>query len=570
MDAASVAGRPWIVWQERAVTGVSWIRVATLTPTGWTRVGAVPRLCVLLPTPCAPVNADATRDAYAAHIADVGGVPWIIWTEESATPNVGQAHVARLDGTTGRWTRVGGALNIDPAMNVDDTSITAIGGVPYVAWRERFGPNSVRVHVAHLNAAGTGWDRDDGPSGATASSNSFSPRIAEVGGAPTVSWMTGQAVQGRSALVSARLTAPGTFVSSVPLVGGPDRISEDHSLADLGGAPALAYVDSTSGDPQLRVSRLAGGAWLPVGAPVLSATGEGPSHPRIVVRDGTPWVTWAGGAPNERIRVARLTQAGTWEQVSPPPGGIGDAGARNLQPTLMFNGGVPVVVFVALRRPDPQTTEVPVRALQLVPDITAVSAAPAGSSATVSADLQTHGVPVSVGFEYGVGAASTQTPLAEFASPGTITATRLLTGLTPGQTYQLRVVMSVGGQLIRGPLSTFTTTGAQTGPGTGGTGGTASPGTVTKRQRMSCRRTGGVTRCRLTLTTRLPRGTRVRVVLRGAGVALATSRTLRVGARGRLVVVVTSARAIRAAQGSVAVTRLGARRAALSVPVRLR
>ena len=69
--------------------------------------------------------------------------------------------MSRLNAAGTAWQQVvGGASPINQANNQDgvEPSLTAIGGVPYVAWSEDDGTNS-ELRVSRLNAAGTAWEQ---------------------------------------------------------------------------------------------------------------------------------------------------------------------------------------------------------------------------------------------------------------------------------------------------------------------------------------------------------------------------------------------------------------------------
>src|SRR5687768_2698739 len=80
---------------------------------------------------------------------------------------------------------VGGASPINRQANRPslDTSLTEIGGVPYVAWRESGPGINFEIRVRRLNAAGTGWAEVAGratsgsPINHGGGGNPFNPRV---------------------------------------------------------------------------------------------------------------------------------------------------------------------------------------------------------------------------------------------------------------------------------------------------------------------------------------------------------------------------------------------------------
>jgi hypothetical protein len=63
-------------------------------------------------------------------VADVGGVPYVAWSESFSA-----LRVKRFDGVS--WSQVGGGLNFQPIGLPGFSSVASLGGVPYVAWGEK-------------------------------------------------------------------------------------------------------------------------------------------------------------------------------------------------------------------------------------------------------------------------------------------------------------------------------------------------------------------------------------------------------------------------------------------------
>src|SRR6266480_2765732 len=79
-----------------------------------------------------PLNVDPTHNAEFPRTASVAGVPWVTWNEGVGADN--QIYVKYLKGTS--WAAAGGSLNIDPGKDAQAADIANIGGVPYVTWFE--------------------------------------------------------------------------------------------------------------------------------------------------------------------------------------------------------------------------------------------------------------------------------------------------------------------------------------------------------------------------------------------------------------------------------------------------
>ncbi len=134
------------------------IRVARLNAAGdaWVEVGAAA-------DPASPINVDPSRNADEPSLIGIGGVPYVAWVEGDGTND--ELRVARLDSTGGFWVQVGAAtnpaspINNDPIGDARYVSLTALGGIPHVAWSENAGGSGLsQIRVARLNGAGNDWE----------------------------------------------------------------------------------------------------------------------------------------------------------------------------------------------------------------------------------------------------------------------------------------------------------------------------------------------------------------------------------------------------------------------------
>ena len=92
------------------------------------------------------LNISTSEDGQDPQTANVGGTPYVAWSEYNGTAN--QVYVKRFDGSA--WVRVG-SLNLDPTRGAFFPSIASIGGVPYVAWYENNG-GTQRIFVKRFVA----------------------------------------------------------------------------------------------------------------------------------------------------------------------------------------------------------------------------------------------------------------------------------------------------------------------------------------------------------------------------------------------------------------------------------
>src|SRR5207302_4681753 len=123
---------PWVAWEGYGTTaGQVFAAHMNAAGNGW----------VLVPGPFANEGiTDPSRvvdypNPGSPRIADVGGVPYILFTQfqRGFTSSPDQLLVVRLSPTSA-WQRVGGPLNFDPTASVEFGDIAAVGPEPYVAW----------------------------------------------------------------------------------------------------------------------------------------------------------------------------------------------------------------------------------------------------------------------------------------------------------------------------------------------------------------------------------------------------------------------------------------------------
>jgi hypothetical protein len=120
-----------------SVDGVPWIAYTSgSNGTSFTGVGTirVARIGVTVTFPGGPLNLNPARNAGDPSITNINGVPYVAWTEDVQQGGWRVIRVARFNGT--RWVQVGAALNVDPTARAAHPTITGVNGVPWVAWDE--------------------------------------------------------------------------------------------------------------------------------------------------------------------------------------------------------------------------------------------------------------------------------------------------------------------------------------------------------------------------------------------------------------------------------------------------
>jgi hypothetical protein len=101
--------------------------------------------------------------------------------------------VSRLNAAGTAWEEIGddaSPINHAPDQSAAKPSLTAVRGRPYVAWTEGDGTTN-QLRVGRLNAAGTDWEEVVGgasPINRTADQPAFHPSLSAVGGVPYVAW----------------------------------------------------------------------------------------------------------------------------------------------------------------------------------------------------------------------------------------------------------------------------------------------------------------------------------------------------------------------------------------------
>ena len=149
---------PYVAWGEFDGTN-SELRVSRLNAAGtaWQQVvgGA------------SPINHADDQDAGPPSLTAIGGVPYVAWNEDDGTNS--ELRVSRLNTAATAWQQlVGGASPVNHAaeQGAGESSLTAVAGVPYVAWHEFDGSNT-EVRVSRLEPEFTSQTAVASATGAT-------------------------------------------------------------------------------------------------------------------------------------------------------------------------------------------------------------------------------------------------------------------------------------------------------------------------------------------------------------------------------------------------------------------
>jgi hypothetical protein len=250
-----VAGVPYVAWEETGASG-NQVRVAKLNGAGtaWAEVASGG----------APLNVDAAMRAYDPSIMTLAGVPYVAWSERDAIESNYEIRVAKLNATGDGWVQVGGGAS--PVNHAADTdgqtpSLAVVESTLYVAWTEGDW-DSRKLRVAKLNGAGTAWTEVVGgtsPINHTASQHAEAPSLAAVGGVPYVAW---REYDGANYEVRvARLSGDGTAWTEIvggasPINDDPGRRGDTPSLVGVGGSPMVVWFETDqSNNYQVKVAR---------------------------------------------------------------------------------------------------------------------------------------------------------------------------------------------------------------------------------------------------------------------------------------------------------------------------
>lgn len=200
-----------------------------------------------------------------ATLASIDGEPYVAWIADEGSSR--QVIVTRLNRATNAWEEVAPAqspINHSPNGSASHPHLAAIGGVPHVAWTELEGSRR-EIRVSRLNAGATpAWEEigaGESPINHSEGQEAFNPILTDIGGVPYVAWVEIEQDDDNRELRVARLGTDGKTWHQV--VGGPSPINNASnreagfpSLTSFGGVPYVAWSEPDSTDYEIRVSRL--------------------------------------------------------------------------------------------------------------------------------------------------------------------------------------------------------------------------------------------------------------------------------------------------------------------------
>jgi hypothetical protein len=188
-----------------------------------------------------------------------------------------------------------------------------------------------------------------------------SPVLATVAGTPFVAWEESAATASHNSQVRVKRLDGAVWTP----VGGALNVDTSRNayepvIAEVAGVPYDAWAeDNGTGAFQIRVKRLENGSWTSVGGSLNADMTHDAQNPEVASIGGVPYVTWREyNGSRYQIRVARL-ENGTWTAV----GGSLNINATNpgLESRIVDVGGVP---YVAWREQEPTAVQVYVKRLE--------------------------------------------------------------------------------------------------------------------------------------------------------------------------------------------------------------
>lgn len=431
---ANVAGTPYATWAERIGAHLE-IFVKRLEGRAWAQVGG-------------SLNMDPTKDANMPVVADVGGVPYVAWSETNGTHEL--VFVKRFDGTN--WVAVGNALNNSATADAFRPDITSIGGVPYVTWVES-GATPNQVFVKRF--IGNAWQSVGASLNVNPAASASDPHLASVGGAPYATWY--EIDTHRFVYVKRFDGANWVSVGTNPLNLTATDDAEQPSIAAAGGVPYVAFQETNGGPSLIHVRALTGGDWATIGGALNVDQAKGATAPNLADVGGAPFVAFQQSTGTiDQIRAARF-DGSAWRTVGGPLNVDPTKGASFLDPALTSVGGVPYALWEEAASATPLIINI--RSKRLEPDITAETASPSATGAVLHAQVNDFGVPLPIGFEYGkIPNLGTEAPLQTTSGAGVSTVSGTITGLAPLTGYLFRAFGSDGSrQTSLGPTVGFST-----------------------------------------------------------------------------------------------------------------
>jgi hypothetical protein len=261
------------------------------------------------------LNRDPAKGALVGHIKSDGSHLYLA-TEEEGDFKIPQIYVKQWDDTNGEWTDLGESLNIDSGLHAEEPKLEIIGGVPNVIWVEESGSGNNLVYVKHWD--GLGWVQDGGSLNTGFSQSAENPALANHAGVLHAIWFERVSVNGTPVQrVFVKHLTDGNWIPDPDAGPGgtlnvdPARDASYPRLASDGSALYAVWVEKNgAGDFQVFVKRLQAGVWgLLADSGALGSlnvdVARSASEVAIVAFEGVPFVTWdeVAGSGDRRVYI---------------------------------------------------------------------------------------------------------------------------------------------------------------------------------------------------------------------------------------------------------------------------
>jgi hypothetical protein len=265
-----------------------------------------------------------------------------------------------------------GALNTAPSAAARTPRLAVVDGILHAAWIEtRPIPNSGAGYnvIAVKRLVDDRWEPvgSDLWAARTATEGKIIDlAIADAAGVAHVAWseLRGGARPEPSHIRVARLEGGRWAPLGNPLNAAPTGHANHLAMSILDGAPLVVWQERPlAGNSQIYAKVRKGGEWIALGGSLNANPARGEAGRPAAASDGTRvWLAWAEGGPGERATLhVRTLDKGIWSEASAPLNSAPGDGAAD-SPSLTVAKGRPVLIWAEKNRP-PATKQIYVKEL---------------------------------------------------------------------------------------------------------------------------------------------------------------------------------------------------------------
>lgn len=354
--AISPDGRIYVAWHDNS-SGNYEIYVKRWNGAGWEEVGThSARL--------GGISSNAGESRAVSLAVAPNGMPYVAWHDNASGDF--EIYVRCWNGSAWQEVGAGSATGGGVSNNSGDSRWPSLaidnGDVPYLAWYDSSG-GDYEIYVRRWN--GSTWQEVGAGSAmgggiSDNSGNSYLPSIAIASdGLPYVAWQDETPGPGEIYVKrwNGSVWVP---VGSGGASGGGISDNAGHSAwpilrFGLGDAPLVVWIDDSSGNHEVYVSRFDGTSWVDVGRGSasgggISLNGSASDQARLAIApNGTPYVGWYDAFDGDDEIYVRRWNGARWEEVgvgSATGGGVSDnSGNSGLLAMAVDANGIPYVTW---------------------------------------------------------------------------------------------------------------------------------------------------------------------------------------------------------------------------------